>query len=107
MTLIFVNSWKFGCPPGMFGYTSTSTRYGPGAGNVTVCLSRPFGPIGGCWWMMYARSFRTMIKCTPVCGPEPVLYWVSGLPLGSSTVNVTVTGRPGVTGVVGAKPPSE
>ena len=42
-----------------------------------------------------------MIRCTPVWGPEPVLYWVSGLPLGSTTVNVTVTGRPGVTGPLG------
>ena len=42
-----------------------------------------------------------MIRCTPVCGPPPVLYWVSGLPLGSCTVKLTVVGRPGVTGPLG------
>ena len=26
LTSTLWNSWKFGCPPGMFGYTSTSTR---------------------------------------------------------------------------------
>ena len=38
-----------------------------------------------------------------MCGPEPVRYWVSGLPLGSRTVNDTVTGWRGATGVVGWK----
>src|SRR6478672_8572980 len=47
-----------------------------------------------------------MIRCTPVCGPGPVLYWVSGLPLGSLTVNETVTGLPAWIVPWGAKPPS-
>ena len=48
-----------------------------------------------------------MIRCTPVCGPEPVLYWVSGLPLGIFTVNDTVTGLPAWIVPWGWKPPSE
>src|ERR1700722_15012496 len=35
-----------------------------------------------------------MIRCTPVCGPEPVLYVVSVLPLGSWTENDSGVGRP-------------
>src|ERR1035437_497243 len=56
--------------------------------------------------MMAARSSRTMIKCTPGCGPGPVLSVVSGLPSGSRTVKETVTGRPGTTVPDGSKPPS-
>src|SRR5437588_5857733 len=47
-----------------------------------------------------------MIRCTPVCGPGPALYWVSGLPEGCWTVNEIVVGRPGGTGAAGVKPPS-
>ena len=47
-----------------------------------------------------------MIRCTPVCGPPPVLYWVSGLPLGNCTVKLTVVGFPGVTGPAGSNPAS-
>src|SRR6201995_3780474 len=44
-----------------------------------------------------------MIRCTPVCGPGPVLYCVSVLPLGSLMSKVIVTGLPGATVPAGAK----
>src|SRR5947209_17152653 len=45
-----------------------------------------------------------MIRCTPVCGPGPVLYCVSGRPDGCCTVNEIVTGRLGVLAAAGLKP---
>ena len=33
----------------------------------------PFAEIGGCLCTIVARSRRTMIRCTPVCGPGPRL----------------------------------
>src|SRR4051812_10680341 len=53
---------------------------------------------------MLARSLRTKIRCTPVWGPAPVAYWVSGCPLGCTIVNDTFTGLPVGTGPDGVKP---
>ena len=39
--------------------------------------------------MIVLRSRRTMIRCTPVCGPGPRLNCVSGLPFGCLIVNET------------------
>src|SRR6266702_3675148 len=85
---------------------STRTPYGPGAGKVTVSLTCPSGLIGGCVWMIVDRSRRTMIRCTPVCGPGPVRYCVSGAPEGWLTVNEIVVGACARTGAVGWKPAS-
>jgi hypothetical protein len=71
------NSWKFDCTPCAAGYASMTTRYGPGLVNVTDSDATPFAPIGGWRWMIVARSRRTMIRWTPVCGPGPRLNWVS------------------------------
>src|SRR5437762_1831743 len=53
---------------------------------------RPFAPMGGWWWMITARSRRTTIRCTPLWGPEPCLYCVSGFPFGWRIVNDTRVG---------------
>src|SRR5205807_8258607 len=79
-------------------------RYGPGFANVTDSLTRPSAPIGGCLWMIVERSRRTMIRWTPVWGPGPVRYVVSGAPDGWSTVNEIVVGTPARTAPVGLKP---
>src|ERR671937_216331 len=55
--------------------------------------------------MIAPRSLRTMIRCTPVWGPDPVLYFVNGAPDGWSIRNEIRVGfaaaRP-----AGAKPAS-
>ena len=84
-----------------------TTRYGPGSGNVIVSVTSPFGPTGGWWWMRVARSRRTMIRCTPLCGPAPCLYCVSGFPSGWRIVNDTLVGVPACTGCEGVKPETE
>src|SRR5437763_17022071 len=81
-----------------------TTRYGPGSGKVTVSLIRPFAPIGGWWWMITDRSQRTMIRWTPLCGPAPCLYCVSGFPSGWTIVNDTRVGVPAFTGRAGVNP---
>ena len=53
--------------------------------------------------MMVERSSATMITWTPVCGPGPVLNFVSAWPEGCWTVKPTVTGFPGLTPVVGER----
>jgi hypothetical protein len=53
--------------------------------------------------MIEFRSSRTRITCTPVCGPGPRLYAVSGCPFGCSIVNESITGLPGCTGPAGWK----
>src|SRR6476646_11984625 len=53
---------------------------------------------------MSARSLRTKIRCTPVWGPSPVAYWVSGCPFGCTIVNDSFTGLPAGTGPEGVKP---
>src|SRR3954470_4813173 len=90
--------------PDCFWYTSASSIHGPAAGNVTVWLILPSGPIGGGRCTMSARSLRTKIRCTPVWGPAPVAYWVSGCPLGCTIVNDTFTDLPVGTGPDGVKP---
>jgi hypothetical protein len=47
--------------------------------------------------MIVERSSLTMIRWTPVCGPEPVRNEVRGEPEGWSIVNATVVGFPGET----------
>ena len=102
-TSIFEKSWKFGWPVD-FGYASTTTRYWTGLGHTMICsLTFPSAPTGGCTWMIEFRSSRTRIRCTPVCGPAPRLYAVSGFPFGCSIVNETVTGLPACTGPDGWK----
>ena len=71
--------------------------------NVTVVATVPFGATGGWVWMIVARSRRTMIRCTPVWGPAPCLYFVSGFPFGWRTTNETRTGLPATIGAVGVK----
>jgi hypothetical protein len=64
---------------------------------------RPFAPIGGCRWMIVDRSSRTMMRCTPVCGPAPLLYCVSGSPDGWRMKNEILSDFPGTTRA-GVKP---
>ena len=73
-------------PAGDVGIDVDEHAVGPGSREGHRWRSIPLAGIGGWSWMMYARSSRTMIRCTPVCGPEPVLYWVSGLPFGQPDV---------------------
>src|ERR671935_585900 len=81
------------------------TRYGPGAVRSKVSEIRPFAPIGGCLWMITPRSRRTTIRCTPVCGPAPRRYEVSGVPDGWRIVNEIRVG-PGRATRAGPKPES-
>src|SRR5436190_14687726 len=53
--------------------------------------------------MIRDRSLRTRIRCTPVCGPAPVLYCVSGLPFGCSIRNEILVAIPGLIVPVGWK----
>src|SRR6476619_1796973 len=53
---------------------------------------------------MSARSLRPKISCTPVWGPGPVAYWVSGCPFGCMIVNDSFTGLPAGTGPEGVNP---
>ena len=56
--------------------------------------------------MIVERSSLTMIRWTPVCGPGPVWYAVSGEPEGWSIVKATVVGFPGAIEPAGWKPMS-
>src|SRR3954453_22618812 len=80
-------------------------RYGPGFVNGIVVAIVPSAAIGGCTWMIDARSRRTKITWTPVCGPDPRLNDVSGFPFGCLIPNGAFVGLRGVTGPVGLKPP--
>ena len=53
--------------------------------------------------MIVARSSRTKIRCTPVCGPAPRLNFVSGCPSGWRITNETAVGLPGWIGADGSK----
>src|SRR3954454_22810008 len=78
-------------------------RYGPGFVNGIVVAIVPSAAIGGCTWMIDARSRRTKITWTPVCGPGPCLNDVSGFPFGCLITNDTFAGLPAATGAVGLK----
>ena len=60
----------------------------------------PLGGTGGCLWMIEERSSRTMMRCTPVCGPPPVRNCVSTLPSGVRTARRSVV-VPGAATVFG------
>ncbi len=47
-----------------------------------------------------------MMRWTPLCGPAPCLYCVSGFPFGWRIVKETRVGLDSVTGPVGVKPES-
>src|SRR2546421_1264230 len=64
----------------------------------------PSLPTGGCLCTITERSLRTTIRCTPVWGPAPVRYRVSGPPEGWPIVNETVVGFPAAAIFVGSKP---
>src|SRR4051795_7377073 len=89
-------NWKLRSGPLSCGYASTTTRYRPGVGRVISCLKTPPACGFGCLWMITPRSLRTMIRCTPVCGPLPLRYRVSGAPEGWSIRNERTTGLPAV-----------
>ena len=77
---------------------------GPGSVNVIVWLIVPSGAIGGCRWMIVREVSRTMIRWTPVWGPEPRLVTASAAaPFGCWITNDTRTGFPGATGADGVK----
>src|SRR2546425_11228 len=53
--------------------------------------------------MIFDRSSRTLIRGTPVGGPEPVLFAVSGLPEGCSMSKATRVVASALTGLAGWK----
>ena len=83
-----------------------TTLYGPGSGNVIVVETRPSLPTGGCWWMIVARSRRTMIRWTPVCGPGPRLNCVERLAVRLEDREDDRGRLPGRTGSAGRNPES-
>ena len=65
-------SWKLRECPLARGRRRRARGSGPRAAASTGSARRPLAGIGGCWWTIVERSSRTMIRCTPVCGPAPV-----------------------------------
>ena len=93
-------SWKLRGPSRRPDRCRPARGSGPARGSVTGSASRPLAGTGGCLWMIDERSSRTMITCTPVCGPAPVRNFVSTFPSGVRTASRSVT-FPGAATVCG------